>query len=123
MRFEIAHLEINEWFLPIADLLFVNICNPFVEIDFKRLFQRLLDNDIYLLQFIGTIGKNKRDKYIWVLFLDQITYSCVHSNNQSTIQTFDLLVSQIVGFACASRPTKHYKQNPSLSPAWTNDFH
>jgi hypothetical protein len=48
LRFEIAHLEVNEWFLPIANLLFDKICNPFVEIDFEHMFQRLLD-----MTFIG----------------------------------------------------------------------
>jgi len=72
LKFEIAHLEIIEWFLPIVDLLFDNICSPFVEIDFEHMFQRSLDNDIYRLQFIGIIGKNKHNKYVWVLFLDPI---------------------------------------------------
>jgi hypothetical protein len=72
LRFEITHLEINKWFLPIAYSLFDNIYNPFVEIDFERMFQRLLDNDTYKLQFTSTIGKNKHDKYVWALCFDPI---------------------------------------------------
>jgi len=65
LRFEIAHLEINDWLLPIANLLFQ-------QIDFEHMFQRSLDNVIYRLQFIDTIGKNKHNKYVWVLFFDII---------------------------------------------------
>jgi hypothetical protein len=57
---------------PFVDLLFDNICGPFVEIDFECMFKRSLDNDICRLQFIGTIGSNKHDKYVWVFFLDLI---------------------------------------------------
>jgi hypothetical protein len=42
LRFEIVHLEIDEWLLPIANLLFDNIYNPFVEIDFERMFQKVV---------------------------------------------------------------------------------
>jgi len=72
LRFEIIILEINEWLFPITNLLFDNICSPFVEIGFEHMFQRLLNNDIRKLQFIGTIGRNKHNKYAWVLFLDLI---------------------------------------------------
>jgi hypothetical protein len=50
----------------------INIYSPFVEIGFEHMFQRLLDNDIRKLQFIGTIGRNKHNKYAKVLFLDLI---------------------------------------------------
>jgi hypothetical protein len=127
LRFEIAHLDINEWLLPIIDLLFDSICNPFVEIDFEHMFQRLLDNDIYKLQFIGIIGRNKHDKYVLGAILDPIKniyiYSCVCSNTHSTIQAFELLINRVVGSTCVGRPTKPCKQNPLLCLAWTNDFH
>jgi len=35
-------------------------------------FKGSLDNDICKLQFISTIGRNKHDKYVWVLFFDPI---------------------------------------------------
>jgi hypothetical protein len=121
LRFEIAHLEINEWFLPITNLLFGNIYSPFVEIDFECMFQRLLDNNICRLQFIGTIGKNKHNIYVWVLFLDPIKKFLTLMYTPTINQP--LLVSQVVGFVCAGRPTKPCELNPLLSRTWTNVFH
>jgi hypothetical protein len=54
LRFKVFHLEINVWLLSIIDLLFDNICNSFVKIDLESMFQSLLYDNIYRLQFTST---------------------------------------------------------------------
>jgi hypothetical protein len=68
LRFEVVHLQINVWFLPLANLVFDEICSPFVEIDFKIMFQRSLHDYISRLQFTGTICENKNNKDVRVFF-------------------------------------------------------
>jgi hypothetical protein len=59
LRFKVSHLEINVWLLSIIDLLFDNICRPFVKIDLESMFQNLLYDNIYRLQFTSTNSWNK----------------------------------------------------------------
>jgi hypothetical protein len=67
-RFEVVHLQINVWFLPLANLVFDEICCPFVKIDLKSMFQRSLYDYISRLQFIGTICRNKHNNNVKVFF-------------------------------------------------------
>jgi hypothetical protein len=67
-KFEVGHLQINVQLLPPIDLLFDDICNPFVIIDFESMFQRSLYDYIYRLQFISIICKNKHIKDVKVFF-------------------------------------------------------
>jgi hypothetical protein len=67
-RFEVVHLQINVRLLPLTNLVFDDICNPFVEIHLENIFQRSLYDYICKLQFINTIYKNKQNKDVRVLF-------------------------------------------------------
>ncbi len=73
-RFEVVHLQIYVWFLPLANLVFDEICCPFVKIDLKSMFQRSLYDYISRLQFIGTICGNKHNKDVRVLFFYQSNF-------------------------------------------------
>jgi len=66
-RFEVV--QINVWFFPFKNLVFDDICSPFIEIYLESMFQRFLYDYIYRLQFIGTICRNKPNKDVKVFFL------------------------------------------------------
>jgi hypothetical protein len=68
-KFEVAHFQINVWLLPLVDLVFDDICNPFVIIDFESMFQRSLYDYIYKLQFTGIFAKINTSRMLRCFFL------------------------------------------------------
>ncbi len=106
--FEVVHFQINVWFLPLTNLVFDDICSPFIEVNLRNMFQRSLYDYICKLHFTNIICRNKQNKDVKVLFF---YHSCERSNNQSTIQVYGFLVSWVDGYDYVSRWTKSYWQS------------